>query len=332
MEETFDALDCLCPMHVVINSFGLISHVGPTLQKLRSSEGLVGQRLFDVFEVSRPAHVSDIAALCAAQGRKLHLRLRAGGETTFKGVAKPFGASGSLILNLSFGIGVIDAVAEYKLSSADFAHTDLTVEMLYLVEAKSAAMEESRDLITRLQGARIAAEEQAFTDTLTGLKNRRALDHVVTRLVEQATPFALVHLDLDFFKAVNDSLGHAAGDFVLQNVAQILVHETQSADTVARIGGDEFVLILQELTDIRVIEALMTRIIHRLEEPLHFEGHPCRVSGSAGTTVSDRYLEPDLAGMLADADIALYASKDRGRGCHTVFEEDLQQGIAEGAA
>jgi len=76
-------------------------------------------------------------------------------------------------------------------------------------------MEASRTLNQRLQGAKIAAEEQAFTDTLTGLKNRRALNLVLARLSEAKVPFTVMQLDLDYFKAVNDTYGHAAGDHVL---------------------------------------------------------------------------------------------------------------------
>jgi diguanylate cyclase (GGDEF)-like protein len=219
----------------------------------------------------------------------------------------------------------MEAVSEYSLSSADFAHTDLTTEMLYLVEAKSAAMEESRGLITRLQGARITAEEQAFTDTLTGLKNRRALDCILARLITTGQTFAMVHLDLDYFKTVNDTLGHAAGDFVLQNVATILVDETRNDDTVARVGGDEFVLILNGLVDQREISRIVSRMIRRIEVPMLFEGHECKVSCSAGTSLSSYYTAPDLPEMFADADAALYASKRQGRACHTFFDDVLDR-------
>ena len=152
---------------------------------------------------------------------------------------------------------------DYALVSSDFAATDLAIEMLYLVEAKSAAMEASRKLNLRLQGAMIAAEEQAFTDTLTGLKNRRAMDHVLARLIEAGREFALMHIDLDFFKAVNDTLGHAAGDHVLQNVARIMVEETRSDDTVARVGGDEFVILFDGLTDRETLVRVAERIIQK---------------------------------------------------------------------
>lgn len=195
-------------------------------------------RFLDRFDLRRPRAVMSMADLMASSGVKLHLRFRDPPATGLKGVLMPLPGGQGAIVNLSFGISILDAVRDYRLTSGDFAATDLAIEMLYLVEAKSAAMEASRLLNQRLQGARIAAEEQAFTDTLTGLKNRRAMDHVLGRVIATQMPFAVMHVDLDFFKAVNDRLGHAAGDHVLQEVARIMIDATRRGkDTVARTGA-----------------------------------------------------------------------------------------------
>ena len=144
--------------------------------------------------------------------------------------------------------------------------------MLYLIEAKSAAMTESRKLNTRLQGAKIAAEEQAYTDTLTGLKNRRAMDHVLSKFIDVGEKFGLMQVDLDFFKAVNDTMGHAAGDHVLLEVAKILVEETRNDDLVARVGGDEFVLLFHKLTDLEQLNDIANRIIGPFRATHHVQG------------------------------------------------------------
>ncbi|MDU9003386.1 diguanylate cyclase domain-containing protein [Sedimentitalea todarodis] len=314
-----DWLCTLCPMHLMLDKTGRITGVGPTLQKLRPDALMVGQRFLELFELTRPRSVTNMEGLLAHSGAKLHLQLRDVPRTALKGVAVPI-AQGA-VLNLSFGISVLDAVRDYALTSADFAATDLTIELLYLVEAKSAAMEASRKLNQRLQGAMIAAEEQAFTDTLTGLKNRRAMNHVLSRMAAGSRAFALMNLDLDFFKAVNDTMGHAAGDHVLQVAARILVEETRDQDMVARVGGDEFVLMFDGLRDKRRLGGIARRLVARLQEPVPFEGQVCKISASIGTVLSVQSPGPDPADLLHKADLALYASKRAGRGCHTFYEE-----------
>ena len=230
---------------------------------------------------------------------------------------------GQQIVNLSFGISAVEAVQVYDLTSTDFAPTDLTVEMLYLVEAKSAAMEASRKLNQRLQGAMIAAEEQAFTDTLTGLKNRRAFDVIIERHLETGSPFALMQIDLDFFKMVNDSHGHAAGDYVLQMVSRIMVAETRVTDTVARLGGDEFVILFPDLNDIAVLKRIGNRIISQLEYPILFQENVCRISASIGTVFKTSNRLATAKQLYEEADLALYASKRAGRARQTFYHEGL---------
>jgi len=308
------AHDALCPMHMRLDADGKLCHAGPTLAKLFPGRTLAGQGLFDLFEVARPREAGSLAALLRAPGGKLHLQPRVPPGIALKGVIAPWGA-GALV-NLSFGISVIEAVRAYGLTNTDFAATDMTIELLYLVEAKSAAMEASRKLNQRLEGAMIAAEEQAVTDTLTGLKNRRALDHIVGRLIERARDFALMVVDLDYFKTVNDTLGHAAGDHVLRQVARILVDATREGDTAARVGGDEFVLVFPGRSDRARLAAIARRLIAQLSRPMPFDGQMCRISASIGIAQSAVYERPDAARMLADADAALYDSKREGRGRH----------------
>lgn len=313
------AMDHLMPMHVSFSPTGHIEHAGPTLQKLIKGMDLVGARLLEVFEVCRPRNITSVGDLLGATGMKLHLRLRHDPTTTFKAVVAPNAQAKGGILNLSFGIGVVKAVADFRLTSADFAPNDLVIEMLYLVEAKSAAMEESRKLNARLQDARVIAEKEAQSDGLTGLYNRRALDQILERFIELDVPFTMMHLDLDYFKALNDTLGHAAGDYALGRVATVLTEETRSDDIVARTGGDEFVLLFRKCMPEAKLEEIAKRIIRRLEEPMDFNGEACKISASIGTTNSDNYTVPTSEQMLSDADEALYESKNRGRGRHTPF-------------
>lgn len=326
------ALDRLMPMHLWLNGQGRISSVGPTLAKLLPGGRALGQPMGNVFGLRRPTAEAEISELRRRVGARLHLAPHSDPDLVLRGLVMPVGDRGGiaggiggdedgLLINLSFGIWVNEAVRRYHLTVADFAATDLTVEMLYLMEAKSAVMGELRSLNLRLHGAKIAAEEQALTDTLTGLRNRRALDMRLDDLAEQGQPFGLMHLDLDFFKQINDTLGHAAGDHVLREVARILTEETRATDLVARVGGDEFVLVFPGQTEAAQLTLIAERIIDRLSQPMRYDGQPCRIAGSVGMVLSENYPTCDIAEMHADADEALYASKRGGRGRATLFEK-----------
>ncbi|MCV3271207.1 GGDEF domain-containing protein [Roseobacter sinensis] len=322
--QCHNVLNVMCPMHLILDRDGLILFAGPTAQKLLPDQSMIGRRFLELFDIKRPREISTPEALRETAGIKLHLQFRRPPHRDLKAVLMEGPETGQMIINLSFGISVVDAVQDYKLTAADFAPTDLTIEMLYLVEAKSAAMEASRQLNRRLQGARVAAEEQALSDTLTGLRNRRGMDRMLADLIANGEDFALMHMDLDYFKAVNDTMGHAAGDYVLQQVARIMLNEVRSHDTVARVGGDEFVLLLRSVDRPKVIDQIATRIIARVSEPILFEGQICNVSSSAGTTLSRHYEVVTADQLLGDADVALYESKSRGRRQHTFFSEDLR--------
>lgn len=316
---THDARDVLLPMHLRVASCGKIIHAGPTIAKLRPNGMLVGRQFLDVFDLRRPRGVTSIDDLHQHRNLRLSLQFTADPETAFKGVLVADASNREMIVNLSFGVSILEAIRDYDLHSSDFAPTDLTVEMLYLLEAKATILDEWRRLNTRLQSAKIAAEEQAYTDTLTGLKNRRALDHILDRYVETGVPFGLIHLDLDYFKQVNDTLGHAAGDLVLQIAADVMVRSTRDKDTLVRAGGDEFVLILPDTLSPEDLTDLGNRLIAQLEAPIPFGEETCRISGSAGITTSLGGSEFTSAELLEQADKALYASKASGRGCATLF-------------
>lgn len=321
---TKQVLDTLCPLHLRVGPTGHIVHVGPTLRKLSPKREMSGLRFLEVFRVVRPRQVASMREFQAIAGRKLHLELREPPRTALKGLAVPT-EDGGFVVNFAFGMSVVAAVRDLSLTSADFAATDPTIEMLYLIEAQAAAMEAARTLNARLQGAKAAAEQQAFTDPLTGLANRRAMDMTLARLVASRTKLALMNVDLDFFKMVNDTMGHAAGDQVLIQVAAIFRAETRPQDLVARVGGDEFVIIMPETTDPTYLERVGRRIIDGLETPIEYSGIACHISGSIGTVIWDGRAPTSPDTLLDDADIALYASKDSGRAQQTFYAAQLRE-------
>ncbi|MEQ8895761.1 MAG: GGDEF domain-containing protein [Roseovarius sp.] len=323
-------LDTLCPMHILLDGKGRIRHAGPAMSKLNPGGIPDGMPLAELLDLRRPRASDQMEALLALAGRKLHFALRTPPRTELKGVLVPLPAEGGTevpgaVLNLSFGISIVDAVRDYALTSADFAATDLAIEMLYLVEAKSAAMEELRRLNTRLDGARIEALEASVTDKLTGLRNRRALEPVLSRMAETGTDYALMHLDLDHFKHVNDTYGHAAGDAVLQAVACRLTGSTRDRDTLIRIGGDEFLLVLPDQTRVEAVADLGHRLIRELSRPVPFGDRLLTVSASIGASLSRMYDPPDPVRMMHDADTALYAAKAAGRGIYRQYTPELGQ-------
>lgn len=316
------ALARLMPMFLWLSRDGRIRGVGPTLAKILGEGGIIDQPFDRYFQMARAPSGHgrrELAEGLVRRGR-LHMTLLSRPGTTLRGSAADMGPGGrnGALLNLSFGIGLTEAVRDFGLTEADFASSDLAMELLYLQEAKEAILNELRALNLRLEQARVSAEAQALTDPLTGLANRRALDKAMEEAIAAidrgGAPFALAHLDLDRFKAVNDTLGHAAGDQVLGIVANILRAETRKGDVVARIGGDEFVMLLQGLSHPARLQELAERIIARLEEPCEIDGAACRISGSIGGVLSISYARPNPDRMHADADAMLYISKRAGRG------------------
>ena len=161
----------------------------------------------------------------------------------------------------------------------------------------------------------LVVERQAFHDPLTGLANRALfsdrLDHAVRRQNRDLKPLAVLSLDLDGFKQVNDTLGHPAGDELLIRVAERLVGCLRSTDTVARLGGDEFAILMEQGAD----DALLTaaRVLETLRSPFMIGGRPLAVHASVGITTAAAE-DTDVAAddLLKQADLALYAAKNAG--------------------
>ncbi len=192
-----------------------------------------------------------------------------------------------------------------------------------LERAKTLAEEKS----TALQSANRRIEYNALHDSLTELPNRRYLDARLDEWRQQkAGQVALLHIDLDRFKQINDTLGHAAGDAMLVHASSVLKANVCPNDFVARIGGDEFVVVCRDgMGDGRLAE-LATRIIERMRQPVIYHGHECRFGVSIGIARSgDGDFDPRR--LVVNADIALYRAKSRGRNRFEFFTDQLQEEI-----
>ncbi|SER98755.1 EAL domain-containing protein [Rhizobium sp. NFR03] len=201
----------------------------------------------------------------------------------------------------------------------DVRLTNAMMEAKALAEAQTAELAAAKDRI----------EHNALHDPLTGLGNRRMLDAALAALLDRepgrATDVALLHLDLDRFKQINDTLGHAAGDAMLVHASRVLKTEAGADDLVARIGGDEFVVLVPNPVAGQ-LEALSDRIIARMRQPVDHEGFSCRFGVSVGIAVGSS-TDADLGRLMVNADIALYRAKERGRNRYEFFSEALQSEI-----
>jgi diguanylate cyclase (GGDEF)-like protein len=198
-----------------------------------------------------------------------------------------------------------------------------------LRRAKTLAEARNRDL----ERAKERIEHTSLHDALTGLPNRRFLERHLAELGDgpgARTGVALLHIDLDRFKQINDTLGHGAGDAMLLHAASVMKANLRPDDVVARIGGDEFVAVCRSPDAEALAAALAERLVRAMREPASYEGHECRLGVSIGVACAPDGVAPGGTGvtsgtkLLVDADIALYRAKNRGRNRWEFFTEDLQ--------
>lgn len=178
-----------------------------------------------------------------------------------------------------------------------------------------------------LEAARAEMEYSALHDALTGLPNRRLLDQVqreyAARSDNQVMRAAILHIDLDRFKQINDVLGHDVGDFVLRNTAAILRDCVWPGSLVARVGGDEFAIFVPDAPEAAELGALAEDLIRRNAHPVTYEGHDCRYGISIGIAVAEAG-PIDGKALFVNADMALYRAKHEGRGRHCFFTEQMR--------
>ncbi len=226
-----------------------------------------------------------------------------------------------------FGVLIERSVAISALESARRDAEAKERQARLAAEAANASNDALQREINRRVETQTRLAHLATHDTLTGLPNRALFSERLERAIDTAqraeNKLALLYLDLDHFKDVNDTLGHAAGDGLLRTVSQRLEGCLRGDAMVARMGGDEFALFVNDL-DAAGASALAQRIITTLADPIILVGHRVFVGVSVGVTICPD--DGDQVGtLLSNGDIAMYRAKQEGRNCFQMFDKGLNE-------
>jgi diguanylate cyclase (GGDEF)-like protein/PAS domain S-box-containing protein len=289
-------------------------------------------------------HSSDIFALTTPRGEPRYLSPSAGpllGHTVY---ALHGNSLRELVHPQDVAVlaGLVDAThdagyagpADVRLRHADHSWrvVELTVADLTDVPDVAALLWTARD-VTERRTLEQQLEEAAFSDPLTGLANRalfkNRLEHALTRAARGGEYIAVLLADLDNFKSINDSLGHAVGDQVLIEIATRLTGAVRGADTVARLGGDEFAILLEGAGELDDVEEVARRVVEAVAQPLSVDGielHTAISIGLAHTAGDNKRVGRDL---LRDADVAMYTAKNQGGGGWVAFQPEMHTCVHE---
>ena len=206
----------------------------------------------------------------------------------------------------------------------------ITLLCLFMVRRIWTSSLDLSQSLLKLGASEAQAQHLAFHDVLTGLPNRALVEDRLTQALAAATRHdqrvALLLLDLDRFKIINDTWGHHAGDDLIIEVARRLSHLVRASDTVGRIGGDEFIIVMPEVENIGQVQALAQRIITALGEPYQLVGNELWVGVSIGLALAPRD-GIDRLELMRKADIALYEAKNGGRGQYRQFEKVMDESL-----
>lgn len=216
----------------------------------------------------------------------------------------------------AFGLAVVAAITMRLLSTHSRHFTDV-------IRSRSAVVGEQE----RVELARQEAMIAATTDFLTGLPNRRAFVTAIEAAMgpgNDKEPFAVGVLDLNRFKAVNDTFGHGVGDLLLEEVASRLVKAVSAKGVVARLGGDEFGVLLHHVRRPKQAESLFKDIVANVDGPVLLDGRQLQISASCGVAIADPHGDKSPSRIMADADLALYQIKAAPTGSVAVFERRME--------
>jgi diguanylate cyclase (GGDEF)-like protein/PAS domain S-box-containing protein len=282
---------------MIVDADGRIEYASPAVQRTFGlwQDDLVGRRLGDIW---RDADRERIAAFLA--------EVKATHGVPIGPIELPVGTKARRFILECVGSNLLD----------DPAVRGLALNLRDVTERKAL-----EDQLRQL----------AFHDPLTLLANRslfrNRVEHALALSRRTQDRLAVLMIDLDNFKNVNDSLGHDVGDRLLQTAAQRLVKCTRAADTVARLGGDEFAVLLEGVSTLELAERIAASVTEAFREPIGIDGNDLTVTASVGVALSEPGDETEH--VLRNADIAMYNAKAAGKGRHVVFHARMQEQLRE---
>ncbi|MBC7736888.1 MAG: EAL domain-containing protein [Candidatus Saccharibacteria bacterium] len=340
-----DILRQILPFYVLVDDESVVRSVGSALFKLAGD--LLGRPVFEVLRIVKPRRLDPQRALKDGFGERLTVEipgLFGGGSSRLFGSAFPVNCAGlpGVLIAMTPGVNARSFVQDWGLKLSDFGPADGSADILPLLALQADMLEDSKMKSARLSTARDSAERLANHDVLTGLPNRRAL---MTHLTEALAggPVAGAHVDLDKFKEINDTYGHAAGDAALRHAAAAMQEVFGDGALCGRLGGDEFVGLLPGTwTDNDLID-LADRVIARICRPFRIKEEAVMVGASVGLATAAPQDGMTADSILHNADLALYEVKRAGRmnavvctpellAAHSAFQmlsADIRRGLAE---
>ncbi|MDY6936638.1 MAG: EAL domain-containing protein [Cyanobacteriota bacterium] len=197
-------------------------------------------------------------------------------------------------------------------------------------QLETANQELSQEIIKRKRVQKKLVQ-MALYDSLTGLPNRAFVLERLVQLLERvklkpSEQFAVLFLDCDRFKVINDSLGHLVGDRLLIEIARRLQSSAPNVETLARLGGDEFTIVLADVRDLDRVTQLAQRLLEQFKQPFHLDPHEVFINASIGIVLGTAdYQLPEH--LLRDADVAMYRAKEKGRACYQVFDRTMHDRV-----
>ncbi|MBN2260022.1 MAG: diguanylate cyclase [Clostridiales bacterium] len=231
-------------------------------------------------------------------------------------------------------LNIFQDISNLKEAQVNLMKMNETLE-IKVFERTESLIKSNRQLLSEVKERKIAeynVRKMAYYDSLTDLPNQRYFSQRIEEAIKNAdsnsSQFAVLFIDLDLFKRINDAMGHSKGDELLIIVANRLKNLMRQGDFVARSGGDEFLVIIENLNNREELELILDRLLDIFKEPFIIDNHEFNVTCSVGASIYPDH-ENNMEELVKFADIAMYEAKGRGRNFSVIFNNDMKEGLLQ---